>query len=61
MRAHETSDYDVMVLDLMLPKVDGLTILKKVRSARPTCVRAGPHGGAERGGVPFLGENSEAR
>ncbi|MEQ9380093.1 MAG: response regulator, partial [Pirellulales bacterium] len=28
----ESNDYDVIVLDLMLPEVDGLTILKKVRS-----------------------------
>jgi len=27
-----TNPYDVIVLDLMLPKVDGLTILKKLRS-----------------------------
>jgi DNA-binding response OmpR family regulator len=27
-----TNDYDVIVLDLMLPKVDGLTILKRMRA-----------------------------
>ena len=27
----ETGQYDVIILDLMLPKVDGLTILKKIR------------------------------
>lgn len=27
----QTNDYDVIVLDLMLPKVDGLTILKQLR------------------------------
>lgn len=26
------NDYDVVILDLMLPKVDGLTILKRIRS-----------------------------
>lgn len=35
----ESNDYDVIVLDLMLPEVDGLTILKKVRAGkRPSCV-----------------------
>jgi two-component system, OmpR family, copper resistance phosphate regulon response regulator CusR len=35
----ESNDYDVIVLDLMLPKIDGLTILKKVRVAkRSACV-----------------------
>ena len=35
----ESTDYDVIVLDLMLPKIDGLTILKKVRAAkRNACV-----------------------
>jgi len=35
----ESNDYDVVVLDLMLPEVDGLTILKKLRAAkRRTCV-----------------------
>jgi DNA-binding response OmpR family regulator len=34
-----TNDYDVVVLDLMLPKVDGLTILKRLREeGRPTQV-----------------------
>jgi len=28
----ESNDYDVIVLDLMLPEIDGLTILKKVRA-----------------------------
>ncbi len=27
------NDYDVIVLDLMLPKIDGLTLLKRLRSA----------------------------
>lgn len=27
----ETNDYDVVVLDLMLPKLDGLTLLKRLR------------------------------
>jgi len=32
-------DYDVIVLDLMLPKIDGLTLLKKWRAAtRKSCV-----------------------
>ncbi len=35
----ESNDYDVIVLDLMLPEVDGLTILKKVRAGKRTaCV-----------------------
>jgi DNA-binding response OmpR family regulator len=34
-----TNDYDVVVLDLMLPKVDGLTVLKQLRKeGRPTQV-----------------------
>src|SRR3954469_25967563 len=28
-----TENYDVMVLDIMLPKLDGLTVLKKLRDA----------------------------
>src|SRR5208337_1360250 len=28
----QTNPYDLMVLDLMLPKVDGLSLLKKLRS-----------------------------
>lgn len=28
-------DYDVIVLDLMLPRLDGVTILKQVRSRKP--------------------------
>lgn len=35
----ESNDYDVIVLDLMLPEIDGLTILKKLRAAkRRPCV-----------------------
>lgn len=35
----QSNDYDVIVLDLMLPEIDGLTILKKVRAAkRNVCV-----------------------
>ena len=35
----ESNDYDVIVLDLMLPEVDGFTILEKVRaSGSRTCV-----------------------
>ncbi|MHB8972486.1 MAG: response regulator [Pirellulaceae bacterium] len=35
----ESNDYDVIVLDLMLPEIDGLTILKKLRAAkRRSCV-----------------------
>jgi DNA-binding response OmpR family regulator len=30
----QTNDYDVIVLDIMLPKIDGLTILKQLRAAR---------------------------
>lgn len=29
----ESTEYDVIVLDLMLPKVDGLTVLRKIREA----------------------------
>jgi len=29
----ESNEYDVIVLDLMLPKIDGLTILKRLREA----------------------------
>jgi DNA-binding response OmpR family regulator len=28
----ESNDYDVVVLDLMLPKLDGLTLLKRLRA-----------------------------
>lgn len=31
------NDYDVVVLDIMLPKMDGLTILKKLRAAGKEC------------------------
>ncbi|QDU98695.1 response regulator [Lignipirellula cremea] len=35
----EATDYDVIVLDLMLPGIDGLTILKKLRAInRRSCV-----------------------
>jgi len=35
----ESSDYDLIVLDLMLPKIDGLTILKKLRAdGRRMCI-----------------------
>lgn len=29
----ETGNYDVAVLDIMMPKVDGITVLKKIRAA----------------------------
>jgi DNA-binding response OmpR family regulator len=29
----ETNDYDTMVLDIMLPKLDGLTVLRRLREA----------------------------
>jgi len=32
----ENNDYDVIVLDIMLPEVDGLTILRKLRAAGST-------------------------
>jgi two-component system response regulator ArlR len=28
----DASDYDLIILDIMMPKVDGLTVLKKIRS-----------------------------
>ncbi len=35
----ESNDYDVIVLDLMLPEIDGLTVLKKLRTCGSrTCV-----------------------
>ncbi len=35
----ESNDYDVIVLDLMLPEIDGLTVLKKLRTCGcRTCV-----------------------
>jgi DNA-binding response OmpR family regulator len=30
----QSNDYDVIILDLMLPRLDGLTILKKLRAAK---------------------------
>ena len=30
----ESSDYDVIILDIMLPEIDGLTVLKKIREAK---------------------------
>jgi len=32
-----TNQYDVIVLDLMLPKIDGLTVLSKIRSGGNDC------------------------
>lgn len=35
----ESHEYDVIVLDLMLPEIDGLTVLRKLRAAEnPACV-----------------------
>jgi len=35
----ESNDYDVIVLDLMLPQIDGLTVLRKLRAGeRSPCV-----------------------
>jgi two-component system OmpR family response regulator len=34
--AAELSDYDVLVLDIMLPKLDGLTLLRRLRAAGKT-------------------------
>lgn len=34
--AAELNDYDVLVLDIMLPKLDGLTLLRRVRAAGNT-------------------------
>ena len=28
----ETGNYDVAVLDIMMPKIDGITVLKKIRA-----------------------------
>ncbi len=33
LEAAETTEYDVLILDVMLPKLDGLTILRKLRFA----------------------------
>jgi two-component system copper resistance phosphate regulon response regulator CusR len=30
----QVNDYDLMVLDIMLPKIDGLTLCRKIRAAR---------------------------
>jgi DNA-binding response OmpR family regulator len=36
----DTEDYDAIILDLGLPRMDGLTVLKKWREAgRDTCIR----------------------
>jgi len=32
-----SNDYDVIVLDLMLPKIDGLSILKQIRAKNKNC------------------------
>lgn len=32
----ESSDYDVVVLDIMMPKMDGITVLKRLRAAGNT-------------------------
>ena len=34
--AAETNDYDVLVLDIMLPKLDGLSLLRRLRAAGNT-------------------------
>ena len=34
--AAETHDYDVLVLDIMLPKLDGLSVLRRLRAAGKT-------------------------
>ena len=39
----QTTDYDVIVLDWMLPEMDGLTVLSKLREKRGTTT---PPGGA---------------
>jgi DNA-binding response OmpR family regulator len=31
LRLGKTNDYDVMILDLMLPRIDGLTVIRKLR------------------------------
>ena len=28
----ETGDYDAAILDIMMPKMDGITVLKKIRA-----------------------------
>ena len=39
----DTEDYDAVILDLGLPRMDGLTVLKKWRGGRPRRPGADPH------------------
>ena len=45
----ETNDYDVIVLDVMLPKLDGFQVCRDLRSRESACrrlrpaIRAGSH------------------
>jgi two-component system OmpR family response regulator len=46
----ETYEYDVIVLDLMLPGIDGLTLCERVRKGRQAHLRADPVGPGSRRG-----------
>jgi len=35
LRKIEASDYDVLILDIMMPKIDGLEVLRRVKEMHP--------------------------
>ena len=42
--ASRENDYDLLILDLNLPKIDGITVLRGIRPQKPSNPRAGAYG-----------------
>jgi CheY-like chemotaxis protein len=42
------SDYDLLVLDLNLPKLDGIGVLSSIRPKKPSLPGIAPHGAQPR-------------